>query len=272
VTTAREFFAELNGRNRVLSLLGWLHLFVLAVLLVVAPFYSRTILGLSPWVKPSKFLVSITVYVWTLAWLTRYVSSRRRAVRLISWGTAFVFVGEMACVITQSARGTTSHFNIQSPFDGAVFSVMGLLIAVNTLLVLVALLLFLRPTERLAPAYLLGIRLGLLFFLAGSIEGAAMVTNGAHTVGAPDGGPGLPLVNWSTRAGDLRVAHFLSFHALQLLPLAGFILSRYKTDWPRTRQLACVLALAALYAACVSLIFWQAMTGRPLLSLGAFVL
>jgi hypothetical protein len=187
-------------------------------------------------------------------------------------GTAFVFVGEMVCVITQSARGTTSHFNVRSPFDGAVFSLMGLLIAVNTLLVLVALLLFLRPAERLAPAYLLGIRLGLLFFLAGSVEGIAMITAGAHTVGAPDGGPGLPLVNWSTRAGDLRVAHFLSFHALQLLPLAGFLLSRRKPDWPRARQVACVLALAVVYAACVSLIFWQAMSGRPLLSLGAFVL
>ena len=79
-------------------------------------------------------------------------------------------------------------------------------------------------------------------------------------------------LHWSTRAGDPRVAHFLSFHALQLLPLAGFLLSRYKTDWPRTRQIACVVALAAVYAACVSLIFRQAMGGRPLLSLGAFVL
>jgi hypothetical protein len=272
MTTAREFFVELKRRNRVLALLGWLHLFVLAALLVVAPFDSRTILGLNPWVKPSKFLVSITVYVWTLAWLTRYVSSYRRTVRLISWGTAFVFVGEMVCILTQSARGTTSHFNVRSPFDGAVFNLMGLLIAVNTLLVLVTLLLFLRPTERLAPAYLWGIRLGLLLFLTGSIEGVAIVMNGAHTVGAPDGGPGLPLVNWSTRAGDLRVAHFLSFHALQLLPLAGFWLSRYKPDWPRTRQVACVVTLALIYAACVSLIFWQAISGRPFLSLGAFVL
>ncbi len=272
MTTAREFFAELYRRNRALALLGWLHVLVFAALLVVAPFDSRTILGLNPWVKPSKFLVSITVYVWTLAWLTRYVSSYRRAVRLISSGTAFVFVGEMVCIITQSARGTTSHFNVQSPFDGAVFSVMGFLIAANTLLVLVTLLLFLRPAERLAPAYLWGVRLGLLFFLAGSIEGAAMVMNGAHTVGAPDGGPGLPLVNWSTRAGDLRAAHFLSFHALQLLPLAGFALSRYKPDWSRARQVACVVTLAVVYAACVSLIFWQAMSGRPLLSLGAFVL
>jgi hypothetical protein len=268
----RAFLAELYGRNRVLAVLGWLHLAAFAVLLFVAPFDARTILGLNPWVKPLKFLVSIAVYVWTLAWLTRYVPGYRRSIKLISWTTAVVFVVEMVCIITQAARGTTSHFNIRSAFDGAVFSLMGLLIAVNTLLVLVTLLLFLKPTERPAPAYLWGIRLGLLLFFAGSLEGAAMVMNGAHTVGAPDGGAGLPLVNWSTRAGDLRVAHFLSFHALQLLPLTGFLLSRYKTDWPARRQTACVVTLAILYAACVSLIFWQAMRGRPLLSLGAFVL
>src|SRR3954469_24038999 len=152
--STRAFLAELYRRNRVLALLGWLHLAALAVLLVVAPFDARTIMGLNPWVKPSKFLVSITIYVWTLAWLTRYVSSYRRTVRLISWGTVLVFVGEMVCIIMQSARGTTSHFNLQTPFDAAVFSVMGMLIAINTLFVLVMLLLFIRPTERPAPAYL----------------------------------------------------------------------------------------------------------------------
>jgi len=266
--TARVFLVELYRRNRVLAVLGWLHLATFAVLVVVAPFDARTILGLNPWVKPLKFLISIAVYVWTLAWLARYVSAYVRSVRIISWGTALVFVGEMVCVIMQSARGTTSHFNIQSSFDGMVFSLMGFLIAVNTVLVLAALLLFLKPTERPAPAYLWGIRLGLLLFFLGSLEGVAMVTNGAHTVGAPDGGAGLPFVNWSTRAGDLRVAHFLAFHALQLLPLSGFLLSRHKPDWPARRQTAFVFALAVLYAAGVSLIFWQAMRGRPLLTLG----
>jgi hypothetical protein len=47
-------------------------------------------------------------------------------------------------------------------------------------------------------------------------------------------------------------------------------LSRYKSDWHRRRQLACVTAIVIVYAACVSLIFRQAMQGRPLLSLGTF--
>lgn len=265
--SAREFLGEIYRRNRVLAVTGWLHVAALVALIIIAPFDTRTVMGINPWIKPIKFLVSITIYVWTLAWFLEYLSSYRRSVRLISWGTAFVFVGEMVCIIIQAARGTTSHFNVKTAFDGMIFSTMGVLIIINTTLVFLTLLLFMRPTARLAPAYLWGIRLGLLLFFLGSLEGTVMISNMAHTVGEPDGGPGLPIVNWSTRAGDLRVAHFLGFHALQLLPLAGYWLSQRGGDTARRRQVAYVVALAFVYTLFTALLFWQAMRGRPLISL-----
>jgi hypothetical protein len=271
--SARSLLGEVYRRDAVLALTGWAMVALSAVLILVAPFDARTVMGLNPWVKPLKFCVSITAYVWTLAWFLGHLRAYPRAARFISWGTALVFAVEMACIVSQAARGTTSHYNVGTPYDAAIFSARGTMIAFNTLLVAVTLALFsLRASPPLAPAYLWGIRLGLLLFLLGSLEGIAMIAQAAHTVGAHDGGAGLPFVNWSTHAGDLRVAHFLAFHALQLLPLAGFALSRYRADWSSRRQVACVLTLGLLYAAGVSLIFWQALGGRPLLGPGAFVL
>lgn len=263
----REFLAELYRRNRVLALTGWLMLALTALMICIAPFDSRTVTGINPWIKPLKFTVSITLFVWTLAWYLDYIRDKRWAVRLISWGVMTVFVVEMFCVILQAARGTTSHYNVKTAFDGAIFSTMGLMIAVNTMLVLLTLLLFFGRTRSLPPAYLWGIRLGLLLFLLASIEGMAMIAQFAHTVGQPDGGPGLPIVNWSTRAGDLRVAHFLGFHALQILPVVGYGLSRWRGPLPQRRQIAYLLLVAAGYTAVVVFVFKQAMSGRPLISL-----
>jgi hypothetical protein len=79
-------------------------------------------------------------------------------------------------------------------------------------------------------------------------------------VGAPDGGPGLPGLGWSTRAGDLRIAHFLGMHALQAVPLLGWMLAR---RLPR-RAVLLTWVGAALYAGAVAGLFALAMAGRPL--------
>jgi len=121
--TAREFFGELYRRDRVLALTGWGTAALFVALLAVAPFDSRTVTGLNPWVKPLKFCLSITAYVWTLAWLLGHL--RTRWTRLVSWGTSLVFVVEMACIVSQAARGVASHFNVATPYDEAVFSLMG---------------------------------------------------------------------------------------------------------------------------------------------------
>jgi hypothetical protein len=108
---------------------------------------------------------------------------------------------------------------VNTPFDAAIFSIMGSMIVLNSVLALILLICFLTGRYDVSSPYLWGIRSGLVIFLAASGIGGMMIAHGSHSVGVKDGGPGLPIVNWSTKGGDLRAAHFLGLHALQVLPI-----------------------------------------------------
>ena len=151
-----------------------------------------------------------------------------------------------------------SHFNVSAPLDAAVFSTMGVVILLNTLFLAWLLILFFQRPLDLTPSYLWGIRLGLFLTILGSMEGVVMVTRLSHTVGLADGGPGLPLIYWSTKGGDLRVAHFLGIHGMQVIPLFGW--------WMRSKSAIGVGIFAAGYAGVTFLLFQTALRGVPLVA------
>ena len=252
-------------------------LVVAAIGLVADP---RQITGDLAWLKPLKFAVSIAIYCATLAWLLTLAQGQRRLVRTAAWATGVALALELALIVLQVVRGTTSHYNIGTPFDAAVFQAMGALLpVVYGGAVLTAVLL---TRQRGLPAILAsGIRGGLVVCLLGMAQAVLMLGNtgftdagtlGAHTVGGPDGGPGLPITGWSTRHGDLRVAHFVGLHALQVLPLLAWLLQRYATRLGVLARVRLVRLATVACAAVVGLLTWQALRGLPLLRPDAAVL
>ena len=253
----------LHRTNPVLSWSGWVSLGLAAGALVLLPLDSRLVTGAPVWLKPLKFGLSITAFTWTLGWLLADLPAAvQRSVRRISWGVAVSMAVELSVLFVQAARGTTSHYNQTSLLNGMLFSLMGLFILLNTGLLVWATVLAWRHRPHGPAGYVWGLRLGLLLFVLGSVLGGAMVGLSRHTVGAPDGGPGLPGLGWSTRAGDLRIAHFLGLHALQVVPLLGWALSR----WVPRRAARLTWAGALAYAALVAGLFGQALAGVPLIS------
>jgi hypothetical protein len=254
---------RLHRQNPPLAYAGWLNVGLAALALALLPLDHRHVTGLLVWAKPLKFSLSIVAYAWTLAWLLASLpAATQRAVRRLSWGVALSMVVEIAVVFGQAARGTTSHYNVSSPLNGLLFGLMGIFILLNTVLTAWAVLLAWRHRPAGSAGYAWGVRLGLLVFLVGSVLGGFMIHANQHTVGAPDGGPGLPGLGWSTVAGDLRLAHFLGMHALQALPLLGWALGR----WVPGRAVALTWLGAALYAAAVAGLLAQALAGQPLLA------
>ncbi len=95
-----------------------------------------------------------------------------------------------------------------------------------------------------------------------------MVFSGQNVVGVEPGGPGLPVVNWSTMGGDLRVAHFLGIHAIQILPIAGWLIGQLDVfgRTMRAKQIQ-VVAVSAGYALLMGLAFMQALNAIPFLQI-----
>lgn len=261
-----DLVREVRQRHFGLWLVGALNLGLVVVFLVLIPFDDRTVTGINVWIKPFKFAASVGIYLWTVAWFLPHLRLPAWLRQGLGWAVALAMLFENALIFSQAVRGTSSHFNMATSYDGAIFAAMGAMIGINSLLAVILLVLFLARPGRVPRPYLWGIRLGFLLLILGSAGGGMMITHGAHTVGAADGGPGLPFLGWSTSAGDFRPAHLIGLHGLQVLPLIGYWLSR-RRSWTDGRQTAALFAFAAGYLLLGLLLFWQALAARPLVPL-----
>jgi hypothetical protein len=264
--SALELLAELRRRDPLLFGAGVLMAIALAGSVLAFPFDDRQILGLNPWIKPAKFEISLLIFLWTLAWFMPEVRAGSRTRAFIRWTPPIFMTVEIVLIVLQAARGTTSHFNNNTPMDDAIFGIMGMMITVNTVAMLALLLTLRRDTPADRAGYLWGVRMGIAIFILASLEGFVIVANNAHTVALPDGGPGLPFVNWSTQSGDLRVAHFAGMHALQALPLLGYALDRSASTASSTRA-GIVTAVAIGWLVMMGGLLAMALQGRPLLAI-----
>jgi hypothetical protein len=253
---------------------------VLAGAIVGLAIDPRLITGAPAWLKPAKFAASIAIYTVTLAWIFTLLPEWPRMRRVVGGITAATMVLEIAIISAQTGRGTTSHFNIGTPLDAVLFSIMGGAIVVQTVsTVAVGIALWRHRFEDLSWGRAL--RFGMAITIAGALSGGLMTrpttaqleaaragermtVSGAHTVGAADGGPGLIGTGWSTRHGDLRVPHFIGLHAVQALPLLVLLLTRAGVGRaPRERLM---LVAGPSYAALWLILLIQAFRGVPLVA------
>jgi hypothetical protein len=233
------------------------------------------ITGAPAWLKPAKFAISITIYTVTLAWIFSLIPEWTWTRRIVGWMTAVTMVLEMAIIAGQAWRGTTSHFNVSTTGNVVLFSIMGAAIVIQTLsTIAVAIALWRHRFDD--PALGWALRLGMTLTIIGALTGGLMTRPtatqleaaragermtiaGAHTVGAPDGAPGLVGTGWSTEHGDLRIPHFVGLHAIQALGILAFVLARGRVRRPGRARLVIVAALS--YAALYAILLIEALRG-----------
>jgi hypothetical protein len=262
----RQRAAQARQRFPGLWLGGWAVLALTLPLLWLGWTDPRTIDGVSVWTKPWKFHLSVGVHLLTLAWLATYLSdtpARAHALRRLTAVALACAVFELAYITWRAAHGEPSHFNVATPFAGAMYTLMGLGAVLLTGCAGMLGLWIARATDFAhGPVLQRGLALGLLLGWAlGTLTGAYVSAQTGHGVGGtPGAAAGLPIVQWARDGGDLRVAHFFGLHAMQALPLVGWAAAHLRAT--RT-GLHITHASAAACVALTAFTFIQALRGQP---------
>lgn len=235
---------------------------ILAGLMIIDPRMLGTEMT---WLKPFKFAVSFAVLFGTLALFTRQLSQGHRygliaTGSVAASGAAFLF--EMAYIIGQAARLEHSHFNDSTPFNEAMYGLMGLGASMLMASIFaVGALVLLDRSASIGRATRLSIVLGaVITAVLTTWIGGELAGNGRF-IGTPSADAAvIPFLGWSMEVGDLRPAHFLSLHALQFLPLFGWYIDRRGFD------VRLVWVTGGLYGLLTVVVFFQALSGAPLIS------
>lgn len=269
-----------------ISVLVNLALFVVAIAGML--FDPRTVLGASTWAKTVKFTISVALYCGTLIWVLSRITQRPRLVRFVGNATGALLLLEIAIISLQAARGVPSHFNYSTWLDSAMFMTMGAGITSMWVIDVIAFVLLMRERMQ-SRAMAAALRFGMLIALIGMAlaftmtgpnstqitaltAGQKLSILGAHTVNAiVDGQTSMiPFLGWNREGGDLRIAHFIGLHAIQVIPLLGLWLERRRTRWLGDDTRAALIAVAsATYLGVTLLTLWQALRNESIAAPGA---
>jgi hypothetical protein len=253
------------------------------VLLIAVPlrFIDPTLVAGAPaWDKPTKFSIAFLAFGPTMLWIysrVRLGRLGRIALELVGWS----MVLEIALITMQAARGVMSHFNYSTIFDGWVFRAMAAGTGIFAIAALVVGVVLAR--RRLTGLLGLAITLSVPIMTLGAVQGASMTQPkagqvdagrlivGGHTIGGPQvQGPGLPFLGWSTEHGDLRVAHFVGLHVLQILPLAALLLTalaaRGVVRASERRLRGAIWAGGVAYVGVILTLYFQALRGQSVVA------
>ena len=236
--------------------IAFLALFALAAIL--SQIDPRLFNGISVWIKPAKFFLSLAVHMLTVSWALTLLPDAVRA-GPVTRGAIGVLVAmaifEMAYIALQAARGEASHFNSSSVMAQMIYTAMG----IGAVLIMVSTAIIGLQILRSGPRTLLARSFGVSFILAALLTvwvGLTLGGMGSHWIGGDQtDATGLPLVGWSTTGGDLRPAHFMGLHIMQAMPLVALAGSRALV------AITGVVVLVATIAA-----YALALSGIPLIS------
>ena len=251
-----QFFRDAASGSRALTRNAVVLLALFAFCLLLSFIDDRLFNGINTWHKPAKFFLSIAVLFTTVAWALSLVAPNLRQRRSIRWSIVALLGAswlELAYITFRATRAEGSHFNVDTPLENALYSIMGLgAVTMTTTTAIIGFIIWRnRNGDIWRDAAGLGLVLGAVL---GTLTASVLATGTSHWIGGDQtDATSLPLFYWSTTGGDLRVAHFIGLHAMQAVPFAAL-------SGRRSVVYAVAMALTLFTAAA----FAQGMLGIPL--------
>ena len=249
-----DFIQQLKFRNETLFYYGLLCLVLSVIFITLTKYTNIQVYNVNAWYKPFKFAFSTFLFAWAMAWYCYYLPNFN--IKVFNWSVIILLGFEILYIALQASKGQLSHYNLSTPVYAALYSMMALAASLVTLYTAyVGLLFFTNSFPELPNYYVWAIRLGIIIFVIFSFEGFAMGSRLNHSVGALNDNSNWFVFGWSKTVGDLRVAHFIGMHALQVLPiLSYYVLKNTKLT----------VGLSLVYGLLALLTLIQALQGRPL--------
>lgn len=229
---ARGFWADARGYQRLAYLVG---AGLILVGLAHAGIWAVTggsATGALSWRKPTTFGISFGLTTVTLAWVATYLPVRPRLGWLAAGLLCAAVSYEVAWVVVQHARGVPAHFNDTTVLDERLFIGGAVMVAV-AIVVIAAMTLaaFLHTTAPVPMAT--AIRWGLVGLLAAQASGVWMLLHGLRLLD-DDADPLVQSMSTWGAAGQMKFAHAVPMHAIQVLAGLAWLLSR--SGLPQRRQ------------------------------------
>ena len=250
----RKYWNEAESYQKLLYFTGFLLLASAIFHTVVLIVTGGTLKGDVSFRKAISFGEAFGLTAISLAWFLTFVPKKRVIWWILSSIYAVAPFVEVFLVTMQVWRGVPSHFNFTTPFDAAVFSLMGASISLHAPLILGVLLcsvFFLK-----APSiFKWAITSGLLLLVIALVFGIVMIINSSNTIGL---------------FGQMKVPHALALHAAKVLPLLALLVSF--TNFSETKRTRIVIVGILSYSTFVGISAFQAFNGHPMIDLSQPIL
>jgi hypothetical protein len=217
---------------------------------------ARELNGANVWVKPAKFFFSIAVHLLTVSWALSLIPQPSRAGKIAVPVLFAMSWFEIAYITWRAAMGQASHYNTATPFDAALYTLMGVgAVSMTVASFVIGWQVWKNRREDLfAESAGIGLMLGAVL---ATMTAGYLSSQTGHSIGGDlSDATGTGFFGWSTTGGDLRIAHFVGLYATQLVPLVALTKNR-------TAVYVSAVAITILTAAT----FAQAVLGQPLFRL-----